>query len=204
MIKIAIKPVSFCYGPTSIAISIANEIQKNNSDIEIIGIGDSISLEQMEARNSPFKKVMDSHKVSAEKLISNIDLIIIICDFDFTKYIKELYPDILVFFVDPLFWMWDEIPDIVDYCERYFVLFMPNINKKVKQLNKRIIRVIPQIAESIRDTHEQNNKSRYIIFNLGGMISELGVNINLATAMCEEMIKIMSSIKSNTRALVLF
>jgi hypothetical protein len=189
MFKIAIKPASFCYGPTSIALAVANEFLAKCKDTSIVGIGDSVSLDQMYSTASPFYNVINTAiDTGYIKSLSNVDAVLSICDFEFAKSFIKMHPNIPLVFIDPLFWMWDSIPPIVGKCARYLALDIPGVQNKIEMCEENNLFMIPQIAEVRTHNSPHDIKSRRIIFYLGGLISPLGANMKLAAAMCEDLI----------------
>ena len=189
MFKIAIKPASFCYGPTSIALAVANEFLAKCKDTSIIGIGDSVSLDQMYSTASPFYNVINTAiHTGYIKSLSNVDAVLSICDFEFAESFIKMHPNIPLVFIDPLFWMWDSIPPIVGKCARYLALDIPGVQNKIEMCEENNLVMIPQVAEVRTHNSPNDIKSRRIIFNLGGLISPLGANMKLAAAMCEDLI----------------
>ena len=189
--NIIIQMIPFCYGPTSIAIAIAHKIRElsNNSLYAIAG---SPSIELIQHEGELFESIISLEELDnhyASKVLEDSDLIVSICDFDFVHLVKKKYPDKKVAIVDPLFWMWDSMPDAVNFCDFYFALDFPGVKERALQLSYNKVQVVPQVAR-FQFTHKGNNLSKElnVIVNFGGMLSPFGANFDLAEAMCIEIL----------------
>lgn len=198
MINIVIQVVPFCYGPTSIAIAIGRQLKKE-SNCAIIALGNSPSLEQLSAEHDIFYNVVDmdaTDEISAA--LASANLIVSVCDFDFARKCKVDCQGTPLVFVDPLLWMWETLPDVIEKCDLYFALEFPGVSEAVTHVCSESVIVVPQVAEftALQDVSQvQQGK---IVVNLGGMLSPLGSNISLARAMCEELIHFSSQNESVT------
>lgn len=188
MTNILIQAVPFCYGPTAIAIAIARELS-HLPDCNIIALGKLPSIELLNKENGLFSIVFDMDiDDDISTALSSADLIISICDFDFAEKCINNYKDIALIFVDPLLWMWNKLPDIIEDCSLYLALDFPGVSEIASKINYDSVITVPQVAEFTAERDDNNVEKGSVIVNLGGMQSPLGANITLAQAMCEEII----------------
>ncbi len=194
--EIVIQSVPFCYGPTSIAIAVGRLLKKQYN-CSITAIGKKPSLELLNAEHVMFFQVIEMENIESHlDVLSSADLIITICDFDFAEICKNKFSKTPLVFIDPLFWMWTTIPDIIEKCELYLALEFPGVSEIVSRSYRESLFMIPQIAEFTCTREEEKVEHGKILVNLGGMLSPLGANFLLALAMCEEIIKVVEESKS--------
>lgn len=189
MKKIIIQIVPFCYGPTSIAIALGRKL-KEMINCEITVLCDGPSLDLVSYEQSIFSVIVDqSINSNVSSNLPSADLVISICDFDFTESFLENFPTKKIVFIDPLLWMWKTIPTIITKCDLYLALEFQGVQEIVLPLSNRRVRMIPQIAEFNNETPSKI-RSNNLLVNLGGMQSPLGSNLHLAQTMCEEIINV--------------
>lgn len=187
---VCIKPVPFCYGPTSIAIAIARQLNAIEG-LRLVAIGDRPSLDLLSSDDGIFDHVIRGTDTSSCVLSTKAQgarLIISICDFEFVEAVMTEVPTQKVVMIDPLLWMWHEPPKVLGKCELYCALDFPGVRSLsyIQTIDKQRFTVVPQVAEWHGKSMPKANGVRQVLVNLGGMQSPLGCNITLAAAMCEE------------------
>lgn len=190
MKNIVIQIVPFCYGPTSIAIAIGRKL-KESIECNITAICNVPSLDLISQNQNIFSNIVYlNDDVFKDEALHLSNLVISICDFDFTKNFLEKFPKKKIVFIDPLLWMWKEIPSIITQCDLYLALEFQGVAVIVSKISNNRVIMIPQVAE-FNDLLPNISPKNNILVNLGGMQSPLGSNFPLAFAMCQEIINIV-------------
>ena len=213
--KILFQATPFCYGPSSIAIAIANEIYKskyNSGNIELLAIGEGTSYELFKT-SKIFDKVIEyifskeNHKKlpSIIKILQESDIILSVVDFDFVNFAKPFNKNI--FLVDPLYWMWTIDPISTESCKRYYAPYFPGIEKRIEQNKKRSKSfpfkiVAPICIKSNLQKTISNKTDSTLLVNFGGIESPLGSNIELVITVSQLILDVVKEYKNITRVFI--
>ncbi len=171
--KIILEGIHFGFGPAAHMIAICKKLRrKYRNKYEIIGMGEG-SVFELISQSELFDSVLyfnQKLKLSNEilELIKTSIKIISIGDFDFVRKISELGYNVTL--IDPLLWMWDEIPREIFLCEEYFAIAFPGVNRKISKLKNEIknsskIKVVNQIC-AVDNNNVSDNNNDYT-FNVG-------------------------------------
>jgi len=198
MKNVAIGVVPFCYGPTAIAVAIGRQL-KQVRHCELTAVAENPSLDLLAWEKSIFQGIVPRTDLTkAMEELALVDCAISVCDFEFAEAFRQRFPDKPLVFIDPLFWMWESLPAIIDKCTLYLVLQFPGVDEVVKNAARENLTAIPQIAEGKTRQRSHQTTSERILFNLGGMESPCGSNLALAKIMCEELLAVAQEIDDIT------
>lgn len=203
---IIFEAVSFGYGPASIAIAVAEELQEvaKKVPIRLIALGKDASYELFYSSNL-FHEVWEfkdydlnywPSKIKEELL--KVDVIVSSIDPDFAKIVYEILGRKVVF-IDPLYWMWDEDPVDINLCEKYYALNFPGVPEKVAKTKSKISNTdILKVVDAVRDNRTLSKVSsiknkNLLLINFGGMQYPFGSNVNLALSMKKIILDIVLS-----------
>lgn len=173
--KIVAEASPYCFGSTSVLLSIAKQLSEEHS---ISIICDKIVSKQFHSHKELFDSIRveefsDEKKYSKnEDLIKNADLYISVMNWIGLKKIKEL--DKKFVYIDILFWKNDAVTYSMKNADYYLLESYPNVKKDLRKFSSKInnpIIVNPLFDRGIKN--EPNGKENKVMVNLGGGESPL-------------------------------
>ncbi|WP_106767832.1 hypothetical protein [Paenibacillus faecalis] len=171
MKKILVTAETFGYGPVITCLKIIEELKKYVT-AHFVFLGSGISLEQAKF-SGIFDEVVECDTFSGESLrkMENyfIEANFLISSENIEGAIYGVELGKRVFYIDNLFWMWDEIPLKLWEVDTYFIVesldFSENINKYSSKINN------PMVVGPIRDMkpyEERFTPTNQLLLNFGG------------------------------------
>lgn len=173
--KILVSAESFGYGPISTALNVVKHLKKYE-DVQLDFIGFGISMEQAKLsgyfENFYTCNTYDKKDLEAKKdIITAYDIFFSSENIEGTIFainnkIKKVY------YVDNLMWMWDKIPDELNYVTKFFISNIIPVEKNLKRIGKKIKN--PIVVGPIRDIETINDiVENQLMINIGGASSFL-------------------------------
>lgn len=159
----------FCYGSIAAAISVAEHLKKTKKIL--LAINSSLEL-----AHHHFDQVMICDVKSQEdvkrclNMLGNIDLYVSISNNTNMNLVKEL--GIPIVFVDILFWLKNEIPDVLRYAQHYCVEDFPGVRESAQKFSSCFtnLSVVGPLISPVKKWSRRKGK---LLVNYGGSESPL-------------------------------
>lgn len=179
MIEIGTRPIvimqgaSFCFGPVSTSLAIAAALRK--FDIAIVWLADGTALEllkigQYDDYIIPFNLHDPDHRRRYAHYIEVADLVVVNTDPDFAEFAVELNEQTI--YVDILYWMWNELPKVVERCSLYvyedFVRSETQINRLGTPAHALRVGPLTNFSDTTVEKHRQQVE-KHLLVSLGGL-----------------------------------
>ena len=198
--KIVLQGIPFCFGPAAHMIAIGNELRKKYTNkVELIALADGTVFELITKTNLfdkiyRFKTKKSCINQKIFDLLSSANKIISVGDFEFVRYVVE--SGLTLSLVDPLLWMWKEVPEEIKNCDLYFAVDFPGVRKRIMSLKTKYdgntnIKLVDQICSIDEKQYDQLENDQSIIVHFGGISNPLGTNIELVTAMIQDILDVL-------------
>lgn len=161
----------FCFGPVSTSLSIAAELRR--FDVAIVWLAYGTSLELLRAGSYvdyivPFDLGDADDRRHYAHLIEEASAVVVNTDPEFARFSISLNPNTI--YVDILYWMWHEIPDVVNRCELYVFEDFARTEDQIERvgLPKNARRIGPLI--NLRPPDEVRKPAKdHLLVSLGGL-----------------------------------
>lgn len=166
---------AFGFGPVSSSITVARQIKAHsNKKVIFIGCGTSYQLARL---SNVFDEVHFNKELSSSYLTTfNNEVTIENC-----LVIANTYPDGIIaakealfkcVFIDTLFWMWKNLPIILNDVERYYIEDFLCVDLQPTRFGKsNKFKVVPALINLDIDSHRINHP--FLLVSLGGIDSNL-------------------------------
>lgn len=190
MIEILCDAVAFCFGPISTLNTtikyLKSQCQEKNLEIKVTLLACDSSLEL--ADPNVYDTILQCDTESQEELSKFESLFkkshFFINDTNpiSAKYASQ-FSNLILVYIDILFWMWPEVPIFLKNSDFYFIENFNGVDKNIQRIGQDIknpIIVGPILDESFKKQGE-NNRENKLLVSFGGIESALtrsGINTN--------------------------
>ena len=144
MLRVLVTAESFGYGPIITCLNIMKALRERLKGYYIF-MGSGVSLEQA-ARSGLFDEYKECDTFSCRCLEDYKELFISV---DFLLSLENIEGAVFgvrlgtkVFYVDNLFWMWDELPDELCNVDTYFIAKSLDISENQKRIGSKIRNIV--------------------------------------------------------------
>jgi hypothetical protein len=125
----------FCYGPTAASLSMAALLRAMG--LAIVHLAEGTSLQLLQAgghpdRVIPFQAASPEDQRRRACLVESADLVIVTMDPAFAEFTLARNPRTV--YLDCLYWMWDELPEVIHRCALYVYEDFPDDESQVNRL----------------------------------------------------------------------
>jgi len=174
--KILVTAEAFGYGPIITCLNIIKELREKVAG-EYIFLGSGVAFEQAYKCNF-FDEYIQCDTFNRKdlekyrKLFESVDFILSSENMEGAKYAVDL--GVKVFYVDNLFWMWDEIPKQLYETDLYFISESLDMSRNITKIGEKIKNKV--IVGPLRDFYKKSNDEKLknqVLINFGGAESFL-------------------------------
>ncbi len=164
----------FCFGPISTSLAIAKELRKLNVALIWLAEGTALDLLMAGQYNDyiiPFSLSDPDHRRQYAHYIEEADAVIVNTDPDFAEFAVNLNKKTV--YVDILYWMWTNLPKVVEQCDLYVYEDFVRSDTQINRLGTptRTLRVGPLTNFSTMTVGEhRKNVDGHLLVSLGGLL----------------------------------
>lgn len=177
MIEIGKRPVvlmqaaPFCFGPASTSLAIATELRK--LDIAIVWLVEGTALKLLQAGQYddyviPFSLTNSDDRRRYAHCIEEAEMVVVNTDPDFAEFALTLNKKTI--YVDILYWMWHNIPEVAERCLLYIYEDFVRVNEQIQRIGtpRNALRVGPLLSPGhVKDNDAQ--QGNHLLVSLGGL-----------------------------------